>query len=178
MDKLEEDSRLRYVDLRQRIDQQEERLIRLEEKADRQDKRMDRMEQRLYTLDKNIDAFLRELLYVKDRGQRNGSHARVEALKMSHPFYGDVPPDVIAEFEADRAAAIAESNRRIASGKFGDIPDELTEEGERILDQVWRELAAEEAAEKRTRNRKKRVTVGKHDGLLSENLGKNGLFRQ
>ena len=67
MDKVEEDSRLRYVDLRQRIDQQEERLIRLEEKVDRQDKRMDRMEQRLYTLDKNIDAFLRELLYVKDR---------------------------------------------------------------------------------------------------------------
>lgn len=31
---------------------------------------------------------------------------------MSHPFYGDAPPDVIAKFEADRAARIAEENRR------------------------------------------------------------------
>lgn len=71
MDQVEEDSRLRYVDLRQRIDESEtrltERINKLEEKLDRQDKRQDRMEQRLYTLDKNIDAFVREMLYVKDR---------------------------------------------------------------------------------------------------------------
>ena len=37
-------------------------LLRLE-----QGQKMDRMEQRLYALDKNIGAFLREMLYVKDR---------------------------------------------------------------------------------------------------------------
>lgn len=67
MEKQDEDSRLRYVDLRQRIEKQDERLSRMEETFDRQDKRQDRMEQRLYTLDRNIDAFLREMLYVKDR---------------------------------------------------------------------------------------------------------------
>ncbi len=64
---------------------------------------------------------------------------------MSHPFYGDAPPEVIAAFEAAHAARVEENRRRIAAGQYGDIPDELTEEDERILDQVWRELAEEEA---------------------------------
>ena len=68
---------------------------------------------------------------------------------MSHPFYGDAPPDVIAEFEAARAARIEENRRRIAAGQYGDIPDELTEEDERILDQIWGELAEEEAEAER-----------------------------
>ena len=72
---------------------------------------------------------------------------------MSHPFYGDAPPDVIAKFGAERAALIVENKRRIAEGRYGDIPDELTDEDERILDQAWRELAAEEAAEKRAKRR-------------------------
>jgi hypothetical protein len=66
---------------------------------------------------------------------------------MSHPYYGDAPPEVIAEFEAARAIRIEENRRRIEAGQYGDVPDELTEEDERILDRIWRECAEEEAAE-------------------------------
>lgn len=78
MDRLEEDSRSRYVDLRQRmeemekrlterIDKLEERMAAVEMRLERLESRVEKIEQRLYTLDKNIDAFLREMLYVKDR---------------------------------------------------------------------------------------------------------------
>ncbi len=55
---------------------------------------------------------------------------------MSRPIYGNAPPDVIAAFEAERKVAIKVDRQRIAAGKDGDIPDELTEEDDRILDQA------------------------------------------
>ncbi len=68
---------------------------------------------------------------------------------MNHSFYGDAPPEVIAKFEAARAAEIEADRKRIAAGDYGDVPQKLTEEDERILDQAWRELAAEEALQRK-----------------------------
>lgn len=68
---------------------------------------------------------------------------------MSHPIYGNAPPEVIAKFEAARAVEIEVDRKRIAAGDYGDVPQKLTEEDERILDQAWRELAEEEAAAER-----------------------------
>lgn len=50
-----------------------------------------------------------------------------------------------AEYRAWREQQRQENLRRIATGKYGDVPDELTAEDERILDNAWRELAEEEA---------------------------------
>ena len=66
---------------------------------------------------------------------------------MAVRLYGT--PEEIAEFEAERAVRIKEGRRRIAAGQYGDVPDELTEEDERILDRIWRELAEEEAEAER-----------------------------
>ncbi len=68
---------------------------------------------------------------------------------MNHPLYGNTPPDLIAEFEAERATANEADRQRIAAGKFGDIPDDLTEKDEWILNQAWRELAEEEALQRK-----------------------------
>lgn len=68
---------------------------------------------------------------------------------MNHPLYGNAPPEVIAEFEAAHAARVEENRRRIAVGEYGDVPQKLTEEDERFLDQAWQALAAEEAEAER-----------------------------
>jgi hypothetical protein len=58
-----------------------------------------------------------------------------------------------------RAEQIAENNRRIAAGQYGDVPDELTEEDEAILDCAWKEIAQEDEQQKQRRAaaRKRRI---------------------
>lgn len=66
---------------------------------------------------------------------------------MAVQLYGT--PEEIAEFKAAHAARVEENRKRIAAGDYGDVPQKLTDEDERILDQAWRELAEEEAAAER-----------------------------
>lgn len=66
---------------------------------------------------------------------------------MSHPLYGNAPPEVIAEFEAAHAARVEENRRRIAAGDYGDVPQKLSEEDEAALDRAWEMLRQEEALE-------------------------------
>lgn len=67
MDKVEEDSRLRYVDLRHRLEQQEERLVRLEERFDRQERQLAFVAERMEHLDIKFDVFVKEFSFLKDR---------------------------------------------------------------------------------------------------------------
>ncbi len=88
MDKLEEDSRTRYVDLRQRIDTQGERLSRMEERQMRMEERQVQMEERqvrmeqdltelrqestflvthFYQIDRKVDVFVNEFNLLKER---------------------------------------------------------------------------------------------------------------
>ena len=64
MDKLEEDARLRYVDLRQRADEMEARLT---ERIDRIDRRLGNIEISVGDIDARLDAHIRDLLHVKAR---------------------------------------------------------------------------------------------------------------
>ncbi len=64
MDKLEEDSRLRYVDLRQRADEMETRLT---ERIERIDRRLGKIEISVEDIDARLDTHIRDLVHVKSR---------------------------------------------------------------------------------------------------------------
>lgn len=71
MDKVEEDSRLRYVDLRQRMTEMEtrltERMDRLEVRFDRQERQLAFVAERMEHLDIKFDVFVKEFSFLKDR---------------------------------------------------------------------------------------------------------------
>lgn len=58
-----------------------------------------------------------------------------------------------------RESQLKENDRRIASGHFGDIPDQLSDDDERILTKVHREIAREDERKRlrRASARKRRV---------------------
>ena len=64
---ITEDSRQRYVDLRQRIDANTSLLTRLEEKVDRVDQRLANIEIHVEDMDARLDAHIRDLVHVKAR---------------------------------------------------------------------------------------------------------------
>lgn len=76
--KLEEDSRTRYVDLRQRIETLNERQTRLEEKFDRQERHLAFIAERMEHLDIKFDVFVKEFSFLKDR---------VRELEVTRPLH-------------------------------------------------------------------------------------------
>lgn len=85
MDKVEEDARTRYVDLRQRNDATNQRIdvltehqTRLEEKFDRQERSLAFIAERMEHLDIKFDVFVKEFSFLKDR---------VRELEVTRPLH-------------------------------------------------------------------------------------------
>jgi hypothetical protein len=76
--KLEEDSRTCYVDLRQRIEALNERQTRMEEKFDRQERYLAFIAERMEHLDIKFDVFVKEFSFLKDR---------VRELEVTRPLH-------------------------------------------------------------------------------------------